>query len=189
LDLYDDAIADYDRDVARVFAHLDRSGRRADTVVVLLSDHGRDWSHASIPLLFVFPDGAGRRRVAANAQLIDVAPTLLDYLGMPVPPWMDGVSLLTTDPDPARPVVSVRVTAHTSPPFPHMGAIGMTFCERVFWLAPRTGSVTAERIPGHPGGCRHVPVDAAAARPLLVDRLRTAGYDVSALERGQMSGG
>ena len=40
-------------------------------------------------------ENAGRYR--KNVQLIDVAPTILDYLGAPLPYWMEGDSLLRYD--------------------------------------------------------------------------------------------
>ena len=41
-----------------------------------------------------FPKTHPSGRVTENVQLSDVAPTVLQYLGVERPPWMDGISLL-----------------------------------------------------------------------------------------------
>src|SRR5262249_35482007 len=104
---YDDAIIDYDRHVERVVRSLDRRGRLADTIVVLMSDHGSVRRTTRIPFVVMFPDGEHRGRIAENVQLVDLAPTLLDHLGLPVPGWMEGKSLLGNPPDPHRPILTV----------------------------------------------------------------------------------
>jgi arylsulfatase A-like enzyme len=51
-----------------------------------------------VPLIVRFPGERGaalnRRRVRAIAQLVDVAPTLLDFVGLPIPGHVQGRSLL-----------------------------------------------------------------------------------------------
>ena len=37
---------------------------------------------------------ANRRIVAGSPSIVDIAPTVLDLLGVPAPPWYDGQSLL-----------------------------------------------------------------------------------------------
>jgi 2,3-bisphosphoglycerate-independent phosphoglycerate mutase len=46
-----------------------------------------------VPFLAVGADLVGRK-LQAGGKLADVAPTLLDYLGLPQPPQMDGHTLL-----------------------------------------------------------------------------------------------
>jgi tetratricopeptide (TPR) repeat protein len=80
------------------------------SLVVLLSDHGEslgehgESSHGyfiyestlRVPLIFHWPAGAGNHaaRVSEPAGLIDVAPTILDFLRLPVPASFEGNSLL-----------------------------------------------------------------------------------------------
>ena len=48
-----------------------------------------------MPLILHWPAGAGRpARIDEPASLIDVAPTVLDFLGVPAPPQFQGHSLL-----------------------------------------------------------------------------------------------
>lgn len=182
LNNYDDAIADFDRDVERIVTHLARRGKLADSVIVVMSDHGWNWSYARLPLLLHFPGGQPQGRRAENAQLIDVAPTLLDYLGLPVPSWMDGASLL--DPhDRMRPIVSVKIRKKLDGSFRRVSSVGLTLCDRVFWLDPRTRTLGEQQVTGYVDPCpRMVPYDArTVAWTTLVRTLRSNGYDVTSL--------
>ncbi len=95
--------------VGRMLSALDSSGLAESTIVVFTSDHG-DYlgSHGRvqkgglheesirIPLLFRWPTLPGSRaRVVSGqvASLVDLAPTILDLIGLPVPPHMHGQSL------------------------------------------------------------------------------------------------
>lgn len=107
LALYDGGVVQFDREVGRMLAHLERTGLADSTLVLLYSDHGMEffehgtWGQgnsavgdfsARIPLLIRDPrDGAGRR-VDQVVRSIDVLPTLLDLVGLE-PVRCDGVSL------------------------------------------------------------------------------------------------
>lgn len=94
-------------------AHLKESGVYDRAMIVLVSDHGEglmdhgEQEHGvflyaedlHVPLIVKLPKSAKRGGSDAHAQLInveliDVAPTILDAAGVPVPPAMQGVSLL-----------------------------------------------------------------------------------------------
>jgi choline-sulfatase len=98
------------------------------SVVVLLSDHGEsledhgETSHGYFiyqstlrtPLIFHWPAGTGGypERVGQPGGLIDVAPSILDFLNLPVPPQFSGASLLRparSGKDDERAVVSESV--------------------------------------------------------------------------------
>ncbi len=103
VDRYDSAIALTDDRLGRLL------GRAAGTMVVVTSDHGDAFgekglaSHGYlydfnllVPLIVALPDGAGAgRRVREQVRSVDVVPTLLDLLGLPLPgaSEIDGVSL------------------------------------------------------------------------------------------------
>ncbi len=106
----------YDADVAQVDAHvgqlldgLDRAGLAGSTLVVLVSDHGEElyehnhyFFHAysiyesvlRIPLILrlpgVLPAGL---RVSDVVETVDIAPTILQLLGIPRPSAFEGRSL------------------------------------------------------------------------------------------------
>ena len=108
---YDGELGYLDSQLGRLFAALREAGHWRETLVVVVADHGESfgehgvqyWEHNStvfddvlrVPLLIRRPDGVGRgRRVAGLVRTIDVAPTVLDWLGASPPEGMQGVSLL-----------------------------------------------------------------------------------------------
>jgi arylsulfatase A-like enzyme/Tfp pilus assembly protein PilF len=103
---YDAEIAYTDAQVGRLLAALDAAGRRDDTLVVVLSDHGeqlgehREQSHGffvydasvQIPLVMAGP-GIEPRVVPDQVRIVDVLPTVLDLLGKAPQTGAQGVSL------------------------------------------------------------------------------------------------
>ena len=98
-------------------------GLDSSTVVVLVSDHGEElndhggWTHGkelfeeslAVPLVIRFPDRGHGVRVGAPVQQTDILPTLLDYLAIEIPSWVEGRSLLPAlegEPPPGRPLFS-----------------------------------------------------------------------------------
>ena len=108
IDFYDDAIVDFDTYIHDLFTNLEESGKLNNTVVIIYSDHPRARAaYQHTPLLFWFPNGQYAGQITSNTQNMDIAPTILDYLGEPIPQWMEGVSLLKGNPSPERPIYSV----------------------------------------------------------------------------------
>lgn len=114
-DLYDGAVSDFDATVGEVLRGLEERGLSRDTIVVLTTDHGEDLydpgstlghgtnffggdQNTRIPFLVRVPQAEGWLRPAGKVEAIarnaDVAPTLLELAGLPVPAQMEGVSLL-----------------------------------------------------------------------------------------------
>ena len=106
-----------DAQVGRLLDALDALGLRKTTAVVPALDHGESLGEhgepthgiflygatLDVPLIIAPPPGASigapalpmaGRRVRGVARLVDVAPTVLDLVGLPVPSGLDGVSLL-----------------------------------------------------------------------------------------------
>lgn len=94
--LYDAAVRRADTNLGETLDALRESGVLDRALLIVLSDHGEEfgehggWFHGQsvyeemirVPLLVRFPGGehAGRR-IAARVSLLDLVPTLLDYLG------------------------------------------------------------------------------------------------------------
>jgi arylsulfatase A-like enzyme len=106
-DHYDAAILESDRLLQELWRTLEELGLLEDTVVMVLSDHGLEWGEKGLiatafhaPLWetvlhvpwIVWSPAHAPRRVSEVVQLVDVGPTLLDLLGIPVPRDLDGVS-------------------------------------------------------------------------------------------------
>lgn len=109
--LYDGGIRVANDHLAWLLDQLDGDGLLANTVVIVLSDHGEEFmEHGKfiheqvyqellhVPLIIRFPGERGRtlagRRESALVRLIDVAPTLFDFLEIPIPAHMQGESLM-----------------------------------------------------------------------------------------------
>jgi len=130
---YDGEIAAADSIVGDFLADLKQRGIYDRAIVVLLSDHGEgllehgEQEHGvflyrealQVPLLVKLPGSLrGGTRVAAPAGLIDLFPTLVQLIGAPVPPGLDGTSLFDLG-GPHAPVRSLY--AETYYPRLHLG--------------------------------------------------------------------
>ena len=107
--LYDGEIRYTDDHIGSLVERLRRGGQLADTILIVTADHGEafgehgSWTHGGsvyeeevrVPLILVMPDGehAGRR-VETPVQTVDLYPTVLELLGIDLPPQVQGVSLL-----------------------------------------------------------------------------------------------
>ncbi len=148
-DYFDDSILSADTEMGRLFQWLERHDELDDTLIVFSSDHSPAWkSDVRIPLLIRFPESRYSGRVHAPAQLLDVAPTLLDALGIATPDWMEGSSLLSHDQmPPDRPIFSVsRISMPNwtepsrewssktvwGPPFYGIEAVSVSICGRFY---------------------------------------------------------
>jgi len=183
-DLLDDAVLDFDANVAGIVETLRKYGKLDDTVLVLMSDHGSQVSrHGRVPLVFVFPGGVPHGRVVGDTQLLDIAPSLLDYLGAPVPAWMTGRSLLSAKADLLRPIFTAHVR-RDAPGGERLTQLSTTVCNRVYDLDFLEQKVASHALAGHTATCpeRDLPDD-AHARDLMVSLLERSGFDMKALEQ------
>jgi arylsulfatase A-like enzyme len=120
VELYDRGIGYTDRWLGLLLTSLRERGLLDETIVIVTSDHGEEfWDHGGldhghsyydellrVPLMMRIP-GEGRKVIVDQVVgLIDVLPTLLDLVGIPVLPVAQGRSLrpLWTEGElPARP--------------------------------------------------------------------------------------
>jgi arylsulfatase A-like enzyme len=106
-DLYDDSILDFDRNIGGLIDYLTALDALDITVIILGSDHGQKWDPLKrLPLLIRFPHGEFAGKIRANVHNLDIAPTILDYLGLDQPGWMHGKSLIAGEPE-QRPIFSM----------------------------------------------------------------------------------
>jgi arylsulfatase len=97
-----------DSEVGRLLEVLDRTGERENTLILfhsdhgeLLGDHGRTWKGpflydacVHVPLIVSMPGTVQQgKRTRALVELTDLAPTILDCVGQPRDPGMQGQSL------------------------------------------------------------------------------------------------
>lgn len=177
---YDESIRASDASMAKILGHLRERGQLDRTVVVISSDHARGWhARERVPLLIRFPRGQHALRVRRNVQMTDVAPTLLDYLGLPIPPWMDGRSLLRPEsPNEKRTILSVCGSAAgmigSGPPSPGLPQTATVFLGS-WWheLTLADGSMRSGPVDQHT--LRTPPTPESAARAVVADAIAVQG--------------
>ena len=113
-----------DSQIGRVLTALQENGFADNTIVVLWSDHGYHigekeitgkntlWDRSTnVPLIFAGP-GIRQGICKRPAELLDMYPTLLDLLGKPVDPKLEGHSLLPQLLDAEAPRIWPAITTH-----------------------------------------------------------------------------
>jgi arylsulfatase A-like enzyme len=193
-------IRDVDAEIGRLVDHLRARGILENTIVVVSSDHSARWdSLQRVPLIIRFPNGRHRRRVKSNVGFVDVAPTLLDALGLPIPDWMDGHSLLadTDSKDPISPTAVLTVPefsyrqfklkgmGHLSqmtdpgPPLYGFKSFASIQCNVWHKLELATGQMTSGEVPGHTGPCAASSLSGPdEARQRILEHLEAQGFTI-----------
>jgi arylsulfatase A-like enzyme len=111
-DYYDAEIGEIDDAIGQVLAALERTGLARRTIVAMVADHGEglgDHGHyhhgytlfedqVHIPFILFVPGGAKGVSFDAPTASIDIAPTLLGALGVPIPATFHGRDLHTLQP-------------------------------------------------------------------------------------------
>lgn len=106
------SVQSLDRSIGRVLSALDRSGLAKNTLVIATTDHGIAFpgmkcnltDHGTgVMLILRGPGGfAGGKVVESLVSQIDLAPTILELAGLPVPSRVQGRSLLSLEADGAQ---------------------------------------------------------------------------------------
>lgn len=115
--LYDAGIRDLDNRLRDFFAELEKRGQLDNTLIVITADHGEsffehetmlhDTHHdevAQVPLIMVLPESSGvePRTISALTQSTDLAPTILDLMGLETIGQLPSLAphiMLGTEPD------------------------------------------------------------------------------------------
>ncbi len=106
-DLYDAEIRYTDDHLKALFAEMKKMGVYDNTIIIILGDHGDEfWEHGSVahghtlydellhvPLLVRLPKGLRDTSSNELVHQIDIMPTVLDLLDMPIPAECQGRSL------------------------------------------------------------------------------------------------
>lgn len=103
---YDGGIAYVDRAISQLLEALEGLGVREETAVIVSADHGEAigelgmyFEHGNategvtrVPLIIQWPGLAKGVRIAGLTYQLDLGPTVLDLLGLEIPPHWDGIS-------------------------------------------------------------------------------------------------
>ena len=154
---YDEFVLDTDSRVGAFLDALKAKGRFDDSVIIITADHGesftKNWfTHGGpllhqalvhIPLLVHLPAQRKGVRVPLYSSQVDLLPTVLDVLGLPIPNWVDGESLkpallegrATTRP---RFAMNLEPDSRFAPPSKGTVAIMLDGWKMVRYLSTRT---------------------------------------------------
>jgi len=194
-DFYDDAILEFDEVLRGIEEKLDDLGKLNNTVIVVGSDHGQFWKvNERIPLVFLFPGGKHANRIFKNGQNLDIAPTLLDYLGIEKPTWMKGDSLLDGI-DHQRLILSFDLGVTTEgefgisndpdysvPPFYQFGKISAIDCDRFYSLSLRKGfRLEKSLIEDYESRCEYLIDSDEEILQVMLEHLKENRFDISTL--------
>ena len=159
---YDGEIAFVDSQLGRLLQGLDERGLRNKTLVVVVGDHGEGLgdhgerthgillyrSATRVPLILSNPRLFPRPEVVDGTvvSIADIAPTLVDLLGVEDPPARDGLSLIATKPDPRRTAYLESIVPYVD--FGWAPLFGLRSLRASYVLAPRPECYDLRSDPG-----------------------------------------
>jgi hypothetical protein len=194
---YDAAVSSVDQSVKALVENLKQMGKLDQTLVIFYTDHGHgSTDNVRVPLFIRFPAGEHSGVLRNNTQNLDIAPTILDYLGVQPPAWMKGQSLLSGEPPADRPIFgaapSYRIEegnrlqldlSKIKPPFYQFGAINMVICQKWFNFNTTSLTWTSGDVQGYPIPCPPGTLPSEQqAQQLLLNHLSADGFDVSTVQ-------
>jgi len=182
-DRYDDKVRQADDIIRQLFDALSAKRYLEEAVVVVTGDHGeglgeRHWAHGwhlynediRIPMLLYDAPAASYPDLSFAAQ-VDVAPTILDRLGLPIPDSWEGQSLL----EPTR----TRFTYHQTYFVPNRFAVLYRDDQALFKFiaTPQYGKEELYDLTRDRGEARNLVVEQPALAALLRDKVRAYRTD------------
>jgi arylsulfatase A-like enzyme len=130
-DYYDEFIRYCDKQFEDFIVQLRKREEIKNTIVILTSDHGESFEHGyfthggpflyeqvtHIPLIFKEPGQSDGKVIEQIVEQIDIPATILDLVGIEVPSWMEGrslVPLMRGERLPNRPAFSMNLEGNPS---------------------------------------------------------------------------
>lgn len=176
--LYDGEIAYWDAQLGEMLTYLQGLGLLENSIIVVSSDHGQmfgehdRWIHRNslyeevlrVPLLLRF-DGVvpGDTAVSAPVHAIDITPTLLDMLGLPLPAKLQGMSLL--------PLLQGAPASGDRPIYSELDAVTDP-AHSAYWIAPKANLYALKQA-----GWKYVHAAGLREGDLLLEVGETSVYE------------
>lgn len=185
VDFYDDAITGFDGYLEQIYNHLKQRDMLDNTILIVTSDHGLRYAiNVQLPLIIHFPRGEFAGTLNYNSVNTDIPATLLDYMGLPKPDWMDGISLISNDLLPDRPIYSIRTGSpkNVVEPFYQIKIVQAIVCQRWYQLNVQENNWKFGALPEYASECDNEQVpEVSEIRELIVQYLYQHGYNVDSL--------
>ena len=194
-DFYDDAIRDFDQYVEDTYAFLEEKDLLDNTLVIITSDHSRNPNVGlPIPLLLDFPGDERIGIIRENTQRIDLAPTILDFIGADIPEWMEGRSLFRLNNEkrllfayaPSSLEYQDDVGFSVSEPRPPFFTLNNFYainCDRIYQVTFNEEAFKSREIPDLESACAQSDrLTLAEVGRAMVSNLGERGYDASSLD-------
>jgi len=185
--LYAEKVTNVDKWVGWFLEHLRKTGLEENTTLLLVFDHGspmgegqhghgimrkyRPWPYeelAHVPMIIRGPEIPEGKRVSSFVQSCDVAPTVMDGLGMGVHPSMQGHSLLPLAKNEVDKVRDFAIAGY----YRYSWSMITEDYSFIHWLKDDEKSISDARyeIYGHDLGESHAHLIAAKAEEAVEDR-------------------
>jgi len=182
---YEDAILSFDGTVQKIYDHLVETGQINNTILVIYTDHGFQYSVSSrVPILIHFPHSEFSGTRKNNIQVIDVPVTLLEYLHIDQPDWMTGMSFLNHETPQDRKIISVTSGSpkKIKPPFYQIKIVQVIVCQKWYALNVQENTFATGTARGHTAQCAtdQLPPNDKIHEE-IINYLEQYEYDVSSL--------
>jgi len=143
-------------------------------------------------LLIIFPKSEHQGIITTPTQRVDIAPTLLDYMGVTPPVWMEGNSLL--QPMPSRYIITTRRTASSgksgarhikspTPPYYTLGEVAISSCNTQYIFNLRANTILKSPLLNFIGNCNSLDLNKTSAKNQLILHLNQRDWDTSLLNK------
>jgi glucan phosphoethanolaminetransferase (alkaline phosphatase superfamily) len=189
----DERIKNFDAGVGKLIEGLKAQGVMDNTLLIIGSDHGRMYqTNVRLPLIFHFPGKRYAGRIQSDVQNMDIGPTILDYLSVEKPAWMQGESVLRKDlgnrviygTGGGKEVMDDAISARESmkPPFYLYKYISVIYCNYWYRLDFDDNKFSSGEVAEHTAPCSvdERPSDQQAFQ-WMVDHLKENKFDTSSL--------
>ena len=149
--------------------------------------------------MFIFPEGEYSKRIREKVQKLDISATILDYIGIEQPAWMGGMSLLSSDVESPRYILSttrkhglITNLKHgpqldlrkNLPPFYSIGSVGVFYHQKYYKLILEESILAISDIEGHTAPCSESELpDPQEIGQMIIDHLEENGFDTSSIKR------
>jgi hypothetical protein len=189
----------FDSHIGRLLAELEKSGELDNTLLIIVSDHPMLYDvRLRIPLLMHFPNDEFSDTISTNVQNLDISPTILDYLGIDQPEWMQGQSLLQEDnPDnelifSTGTVLTIRNeqkktvvdSANVKPPFYQFSFVNIVNCHKWYRLDFTSLTWDSGDVPEHTAPCSDEQLlTQDQIHEALLEHFSANGFDISTIPK------